>query len=190
MMVPPELQEEWQNYLRELSYLRELVTPHFLNTEENCMVEIHGFADANIAAYGACLYVRVTNNDGFCTSRLICAKSKVSPLKVISLTGLELCAAVVLAKLADKIVSKMCLKIQRHYFWSDSSIVLAWVTSSSSSWQTFVAHRVGEIQDLTRINEWNHVGTKDNPADIISCGCGSKEIISSKLWWNGPSLLV
>jgi len=36
---------------------------------------------------------------------------------------------------------------------------------------------VGDIQDLTMINEWNHVGTKDNPANLISRGCNPREIV-------------
>jgi len=85
-------------------------------------------------------------------------------------------AAVVLSQLADKIISKIFLKIQHRYFRFDSSIVLAWITSSSSRAQIFVAHKVSNIHDLTMINEWNHVDIKDNPANINSRGCNSKKI--------------
>ncbi|XP_060846165.1 uncharacterized protein LOC132925818 [Rhopalosiphum padi] len=188
--VPTKMHDEWTKYLHELASLRELCIPRFLCTEDNCDIEVHGFADASLAAYGACIYVRTTNNSGVCTSHLLCAKSKVAPLKVISLPRLELCAAVILVRLYNKVIPKLGIKIQRRYFWSDSSIVLAWVTSPSTRWQTFVAYRVGEIHDLSSINEWHHIGTKDNPADIISRGCSAKEIINSSIWWHGPSWLT
>jgi len=85
-----------------------------------------------------------------------------------------------LVRLCNKVIPKLGIKIQRRYFWSNSSIVLAWVTTPSTRWQTFVAHRVEEIHDLISINVWHHIGTKDNPADIISRGCSVKEIINYK----------
>ncbi|CAL1672221.1 unnamed protein product [Lasius platythorax] len=39
-------------------------------------------------------------------------------------------------------------------------------------------------------NNWHHVSTHHNPADIISRGTNPQELASSKLWWNGPSWLA
>lgn len=103
------------------------------------------FSDASLAAYGACIYVRVTIQNDVGTSYLLCAKFIVSPLKVISLTRLELCAAVILAMLYNKIIPKLDFKIKSSYFWTDYSIVLARVTFPSIRRQTFIAHIVREI---------------------------------------------
>lgn len=129
--VPMKMHDEWTKYLHELASLRELCVPRFLCTEDNCDIEVRGFADASLAAYSACIYVRTTNIS-VCTSHLLCAKSKVAPLKVISFPRLELCAAVILVRLYNKVIPKLGIQIQRRYFWSDSSIVLAWVTSPST----------------------------------------------------------
>lgn len=88
-----------------------------------------------------------------------------------SVSRLELCAAVILERLANKVLPKLKLNIKNKYFWTDSSITLAWIKSPSSKWKTFVAHQVSEMQDITNLNEWNHVSTQDNPADLISRGC-------------------
>lgn len=44
-------------------------------------IGVHGFADASLAVYVACIYVHTKNKNGNCTLRLLCTKSKVSPFK-------------------------------------------------------------------------------------------------------------
>lgn len=149
-------------------------------------IQIHGFADASLLAFGACLYARSTDALGNHHSRLIVAKSKVAPLKVVSLARLELCAAILLARLANKIIPRLSIKVNEKRFWSDSTIVLAWINAPSTRWKTFVAHRVGEIQTLTTAAEWGYVKSNDNPADVISCGCSPKQLKDNTLWWEGP----
>lgn len=102
---------------------------------------------------------------------------------------LELCAILLLARLANKFIPKLNIDIERKYYWTDSSIALFWILSPSNKWSTFVAHRVGEIQDLTNISEWGHVTTIYNPADMISRGCTPQQLCDDILWWSGPGWL-
>ncbi|XP_043496414.1 uncharacterized protein LOC122520389 [Polistes fuscatus] len=74
-------------------------------------------------------------------------------------------------------------------FWSDSTIVLAWLTKPSYNWKTFVANRVSEIQSIKAGSVWKHVQSHENPADIVSRGIRPIELIENKLWWNGPGWL-
>ncbi|CAI6345625.1 unnamed protein product [Macrosiphum euphorbiae] len=185
--VASSLHEEWQNYQQTLPELKKIHIPRWIIGCSNVLVtQIYGFADASIQAFGACLYARTTDALGNHHSRLIVAKSKVAPLKVVSLARLELCAAVLFARLAYKIIPKLNITINKKHFWSDSTIVLAWINSPSTRWKTFVAHRVGEIQTLTAAAEWGYVKSTDNPADIISRGCSPKQLKDNTLWWEGP----
>lgn len=43
--------------------------------------------------------------------------------------------------------------------------------------------------DITEVNQWNHIGTQENPADISSRGLRSRELLVVPLWWNGPTWL-
>ncbi|XP_062714099.1 uncharacterized protein LOC134290891 [Aedes albopictus] len=73
------------------------------------------------------------------------------------------------------------------YLWTDSTIVLDWLAATPSSWKTFVANRVAEIQELTTHAVWSHVPSKDNPADLISRGMTLDELTAHSLWWHGPA---
>ncbi|XP_008180316.1 uncharacterized protein LOC100571864 [Acyrthosiphon pisum] len=188
--LPDNIRIEWVKYRKGLSMLNKLTIPRNIGCNKILAnIQIHGFADASIKCYGACIFLRSTNEQGEHTAKLICAKSKVAPLKVISLPRLELCAALLLARLVSRIVPKLKLNIAKKYFWSDSKIVLSWIASPSTKWKTFVAHRIGEIQDLSNITDWAYVKSSENPADIISRGCDAEQISSINLWWNGPEWL-
>ncbi|CAI6374547.1 unnamed protein product [Macrosiphum euphorbiae] len=188
--LPDNIRIEWVKYRKGLSMLNKLTIPRNIGCNKILTnIQIHGFADASIKCYGACIFLRSTNEQGEHTAKLICAKSKVAPLKVISLPRLELCAALLLARLVSRIVPKLKLNIAKKYFWSDSKIVLSWIASPSTKWKTFVAHRIGEIQDLSNITDWAYVKSSENPADIISRGCDAEQISSINLWWNGPEWL-
>jgi len=189
-VLPSNIENEWRDNRLKLNDLNLLVINRSLIGDgEIADIQLHGFSDASETAYGACLYLRVLNTNGKCITNLICSKSRVAPLKTVSIPRLELLAAVLLARLASKYAPNLHLPIKKRFFWSDSMVVLAWISSQSSKWKTFVANRVGEIHERTSIHEWSHVSTHDNPADIVSRGCWPSQIKNLELWWNGPKWL-
>ncbi|XP_018402189.1 PREDICTED: uncharacterized protein LOC108779299 [Cyphomyrmex costatus] len=163
------------------------VTTNF--TEGDTRVEIHGFSDASERAYGACIYLRSFNAHGAVEVHLLCSKSRVSPIKVLSTPRLELCGAQLLVHLAEKVKKSLEIPICKEYYWTDSSIVLYWIKATNKKLPVFVAHRVGDIQDSTAIEDWRHVQGKSNPADLISRGASIQESLESQIWWNGPQWL-
>lgn len=150
-------------------------------------VQIHSFCDASLSAYGACVYVRSVSG-GKITVHLLCSKSRVSPLKVLTIPKLELCAALLLAELLKSISDTLGNKYEYHC-WSDSMVVLSWLQEESSNYNVFVANRVSRIQKLTSNMSWHHVPTSLNPADILSRGATPNELLNSKLWKEGPEFL-
>ncbi|GFW40502.1 integrase_H2C2 domain-containing protein [Trichonephila clavipes] len=73
---------------------------------------------------------------------LVTSKSRVSPLKQISIPRLELCGQFWPLKLMKKVKEALNLQITAVHFWSDSTIVISWIHRESRELKTFVANRV------------------------------------------------
>ena len=184
--LPAELKEEWNDFRKELHLLNEIKIKRQCVITNAVRIELHGFSDASIEAYGCCIYILSEDDSGNIQSSLICAKSKVSPMKQQSLARLELCGALLLAKLVNRVVGIFAIQFDSVTLWCDSTIVLNWIGMLSSRLQTFVGNRVAECQRLSSKYLWRHGLGICNPADEISRGKSPKELIESTLWWHGP----
>ncbi|XP_071642941.1 uncharacterized protein [Temnothorax longispinosus] len=153
-------------------------------------VQLHGFCDASERAYGACVYIRTWVGTTEFRSELLCSKSRVAPIKSVSLPRLELAAVLLLSQLVSKVKVAIGLTDIPIFLWSDSTITLNWISSPSRRWTVFVANRVGEIQRTSDIDSWRHISSASNPADIISRGLEPHDLLSSPLWWHGPEFLA
>ncbi|XP_045474900.1 uncharacterized protein LOC123680828 [Harmonia axyridis] len=182
--VPNDVHTEWLRFQNKFEWINKVKMPRQVISATAKRIQIHGYCDASEQAYGACIYARSTHSTGNHLVRLICAKSKVSPLKCISLPKLELCGALLLARLVSSVVKALDMNIQKITYWCDSQITLAWIAGEPYKWKTFISNRVAEIQQLTRLNQWRHVASKENPADIISRGLEPVELANCELWWN------
>lgn len=184
--------KSWSEFLNYITLVSSLKIPRYLLLERKIQkVEIHGFADASMAAYGACIYIRSFYDDDSVYCALASSKSKVAPIKTISLPRLELCAMLLLAKLCNRFVkifeSKFCFESVN--LWTDSQIALFWCNDHASRWSIFVSNRVSQIQDLTSKCTWRHIKSAYNPADILSRGKFTQDLIHSGFWFNGPEFL-
>lgn len=187
--VPSDLHFYWQQYREQLSELNHLEIPRRVVCENLVKLEIHGFADSSQECYGACVYLRSTDANNKIHVSLLCSKTKVAPLKLVTIPRLELCAALILAQLVNKVQLSLKQRIDSISLWSDSTVALGWIKTSSHLFQTFVANRVSQIQTLSDINNWHHVSTKSNPADLLSRGVNPSILGESTLWWHGPEWL-
>lgn len=189
--LPLDIYNTFLEYERQFSSLNNLHIPRRIISLDNFhVIELHGFCDASQNAYGACVYVKSVDLNGNISSNLLCAKSKVAPIKSTTIPRLELCGALLLCKLIRNVVNAAEIRFNRIYYWTDSTVALGWIRSTSRQWKTYVANRVSEIHELSDIQNWHHVRSEDNPADIISRGSSLSDIIKSNLWWHGPTWLL
>ncbi|GBP44896.1 hypothetical protein EVAR_24811_1 [Eumeta japonica] len=95
----------WQQFENELPLLRDVHLPRHIGVNAHCFTSVLGFADASERAYGGVVYLHVYYpDDNRYALNLLTAKSRVAPLRNISLARLELCANLILAKLMRIII--------------------------------------------------------------------------------------
>ena len=85
--------------LHELPQISLITILRFISITDTESIGLNGFADASQCVYGACLYIRASSSSKVIV-KLSTAKSKVSPFKIISIPRLELCAALLPARLS------------------------------------------------------------------------------------------
>lgn len=186
--VPTGLLNEWLRYRETLNQLTKFKLPRWINTSKSDETfELQGFCDASDDAYAAVIYARVVDCHGNVHVSLITSKTKVAPIKKVSIPRLELCGAVLLSKLLTEVAKVLNVEKKNIHAWTDSSIVLSWLNSHPNRWKTFVANRVTEIIVALEPSQWAHVLSKDNPADCASRG--SHLLTEETLWKEGPSWL-
>ncbi|XP_060665680.1 uncharacterized protein LOC132797951 [Drosophila nasuta] len=186
--LPTDLSLQWKEYLQSYPALGKIRIPRWVQFQTRVKVQYHGFCDASERAYGAAIYVRVETANKVST-HLLTAKTKVAPVKSLSVPRLELCGAVLLAELSAALLLNLPAESFQTFFWTDSTIVLAWLNKPPCRWTTFVANRVAKIVQASDAKNWSHVRSEHNPADLASRGVLPQELMCNSLWWHGPEWL-
>ncbi|XP_032688818.1 uncharacterized protein LOC116852490 [Odontomachus brunneus] len=184
--LPEALATQWQHYRRDLNEVSDIRLHRWLGFTAEAVAEIHEFCDASERAYAAAIYMVVRIRGRQPVSRLLTAKSKVSPVKRVSLPRLELCGAHLLARLMRWVRETLSPVSTVMHCWTDSMVALTWIRQHPSRWDTFVGNRVAAIHDLLPAVHWGHVPTKENPADCASRGLSPRSLRDHRLWWHGP----
>lgn len=189
--LPEFFQRQWKKWENGLALIEKISIPRHVLISDDTDIEIHGFSDASEKAFAASVYLRVKGNYNNYSTFLLGAKTRVAPLsKELTIPRLELCGALLLVNHINEIKSVFqSFNDIPIYYWTDSTITLAWIKGELSKWKSFIAHRVSEIQKNSKVSNWFYVNTKDNPANMASRGTQPNLIINNTLWWHGPTWL-
>jgi hypothetical protein len=106
-------------------------------------------------------------------------KSRVAPLKHITIPRLELSAARVAVKVSTLFNIGLSYENIVNVFWTDRKVVLGYISNDSRRFQVFLAHRVQQIRNATSPQQWNHVESGDNPADDASRGLKAEQLVEN-----------
>ena len=124
--------------------------------------ELHGFSVASLRAYGATIYVKTILESGKAHTNFFTAKSRIVPLKEITIPRLELSGGnLFLSHLTNsiRIAIEKDVQIDKIYYWTDPMVCLSWI-NSEKSFNVFVDNRVKEIKRLSNCESEN------NPTDL------------------------
>ena len=187
--LPDDLQKEWNGFRESLRYVQSISFQRALKPKEATSPVLVIFSDGSKNAYGAAAYIRWKTPDGF-KSNLVAAKSRIAPLKVINIVRLELCGAVLNARLFAFILKEMAdIQFERIFHIIDSEIVKAQIDRDSYGFSSFVANRIGEIHDTTDRENFYWVEGDLNVADMTTRECTALDLGEQSEWQMGPNFL-
>ena len=172
--------------MEKLTFPRCLKPPDF---GDPVRTEIHSFSDASDPGIGQIFYLRMINQRNEVHVSFLMAKSRVAPLKPISIPRLELTAAVISVNVAAMLKSELDINKIECYYYTDSEKVIGYINNNARQFHVYVGSRVQHIRDRSSPEDWFHVSGKENPADEASRDLTAKKLIQSNRWFNGPEFL-
>ncbi|GBM00359.1 hypothetical protein AVEN_179181-1 [Araneus ventricosus] len=179
--LPSDIAQEWSSFTASLSHVKNIKISRFALRPNPKEIILHGFSDASEKAYGAVIYLQSACDSSDNNTFLLCSKSRVVPIKNVTIPRLELAA-----QLTRKVLNALKLKIDQVLLWTDSTIALSWIDTPPHLLKTFVSNRVSQIQELTKEYHWAHITSKNNPANLLSRGIDAQFLVNNQFWFQVP----
>ncbi|XP_058840965.1 uncharacterized protein LOC131696442 [Topomyia yanbarensis] len=140
--IPAEIMHEWQQLKKTLPKLAELDFTRRAIPSNAVQLELHGFSDASVRAHGGAIYAYSIDSQGNKAMNLLCAKSRVAPIKDITLPRKEFIGAKLVAELMHRVIDIIPQHNIKVHYWCDSQVVLAWIHSDEQHEEIYVRNRV------------------------------------------------
>ncbi|XP_061169198.1 uncharacterized protein LOC133178524 [Saccostrea echinata] len=189
--LPDSLYKEWKSWVRSLPELEEFQIPRQYSSQsfEGAQKrEVHIFADASKEAIAAVAFLKLHGMcPDSCTTSFLLGKAKVAPFSGHTVPRLELCAAVLAVQLADVIHEQLKIDREHFSFYSDSQVVLGYITNENRRFYIYVGNRVSRIRMSSQPSQWNYIASELNPADVATRSVKASQLADS-MWIKGPDL--
>ena len=159
---------QWDRWIADLGDLENVHVNRCFKPEDFGKVEtveLHVFSDASRVGYAAVAYLRFVNTEGRIWCAFVIGKTRSAPIREISISRLELSAAVVSVELRVLVQRKLDMILNQVYHWTDLTSVLKCINNETNRFHTFESNRLSIILNESSRNEWRYVNTDVNPAD-------------------------
>ncbi|XP_055632447.1 uncharacterized protein LOC129772938 [Toxorhynchites rutilus septentrionalis] len=192
-LVDNNIFQRWRDWVKILYDINKVRVPRCYFRPPDSFsfenVQLHVFVDASPTAYSCACYFHIINAQGEVEVSLVAAKAKVAPLKHMSIPRLELQACVLGSRMMKLVVDGHTFSISKRYSWTDSQTAHTWINKDPHIYRPFVAHRVAEILETTKREEWRWLRSELNPADEATKWGVGPYFNSESTWFSGPKFL-
>ncbi|GFS69650.1 integrase catalytic domain-containing protein [Nephila pilipes] len=175
--VEDNLKLEFLKWFEELISLKNLPVSRcfspVISGQQN--LNLHTFCDASQFAYAAAVFVRIEYS-AVVHVNLLAAKSRVDPIKTVTIPRLQLLAATMGARLCKSVLSALQWDSVKQRYWTNCTTVLSWI-QREELWSAFVNNIVQEVREQTDPTSWKYLTGVHNPADLPSRGCSAHQFL-------------
>ena len=187
-IVPDSLGQLMTEYCEDHQFTDRVEIPRNVGIAEDELSTLVIFVDASGMAMAAVAYI-ASQNGGQCDSNLLCSRNKLAPIQGSdTIPRMELAACQIGVELAVAICRCFGWNVAEVCYYSDSMTALWWLQSTQLM-TPYVGSRVMRVTERATPEQWSHVRTDENPADLPTRGISVDEIVDCKLWWKGPEFL-
>ena len=190
--INDEYRSRWEKWRSQLPLLEQFSMDRCFKPDGFGQVtsrQIHNFSDASSSGYGQVSYLRIVNDKGNIHCAFLMGKSRLSPLKTMTIPRLELTAATVSVRVGAMIARELDDTVDSETYWTDSTTVMKYIRNEQKRFHVFVANRVQTIRDKSSPEQWRYVESKLNPADDASRGLNGCDLVRQQRWIRGPTFL-
>lgn len=198
-VLPDPILTQWNSFKEQLPLLDNFLLPRCLFSNKPVLKhEILIFCDASNLGYAAVSYLFTTFQDKTVQASFVMAKTRIRPIKTleksdpISIVRLELLGMLVGTRLGQHVQLSFSTKLQiaNTYYFTDSSINYFRLKKNFASFKPWTSNRLREILAHSHAENWFHIPSQSNIADLASRGtCDFHAFLNNKEWLHGPSFL-
>ena len=191
-LIDGEVLVKWERWRSQLPLLEQLDIPRNFKPPHFGRIvtaQLHNMSDASQTGYGQCSYLRLVDGNGRIPCSLVLGNARVAPLRPITIPRLQLTTATVSLRVASVLKEELDYEELQEFSWTDSKVVLGFISNESRRFHVYVANRVQFIRYQTSPERWRYVESGSNLADEGSRGVNAKEFMRKLQWIGGPEFL-
>ena len=183
--VPDGYLESWIKNISDIQRLREVRFRRTIIPADaaNIQVQLIISSDASRNIAVSTVHARVLKKDNTYSCQLLTAKSKLVNMSTVPKA--EIRAAVMGATLGHTAKFNLETQYEGALYCSDSSIALYWIGEDQRALQTYVRNCVIEIRRFSDTQQWFHIASENNIADLGTRTAEVDDITLATDWQEG-----